>query len=174
MYSTSGSGIDKQSYFWKFYWQSIRMFNDFYHWVTGTYRYLLKQIKPGSGSVQNIYGSGVKNLRIRGIRIRNTASFFVFRYWKMWTLSGVNRKHFSLYCGFASLKMYVEFVSSSVIITLLCSNYRLWYVLFRGRARSPQPMKKLRLRGDWSDTGPNSRPETEIRYRTGIQRIRWD
>lgn len=33
----------------------------------------------------------------------------------------------------------------------------------RGRNRSPQPMKKLRLRGDWSDTGPNSRPETEIR-----------
>ena len=24
-------------------------------------------------------------------------------------------------------------------------------------------MKKLRLRGDWSDTGPNSRPETETR-----------
>ena len=24
-------------------------------------------------------------------------------------------------------------------------------------------MKKLRLRGDWSDTGPNSRPETESR-----------
>ena len=24
---------------------------------------------------------------------------------------------------------------------------------------SPQPVKKLRLRGDWSDTGPNSRPE---------------
>lgn len=23
-------------------------------------------------------------------------------------------------------------------------------------------MKRLRVRGDWSDTGPNSRPETEI------------
>ncbi|TRY77394.1 hypothetical protein TCAL_00145 [Tigriopus californicus] len=32
-----------------------------------------------------------------------------------------------------------------------------------GRARntkSPPPMKRLRLRGDWSDTGPNARPET--------------
>ena len=33
----------------------------------------------------------------------------------------------------------------------------------RNRNKSPQPMKKLRLRGDWSDTGPNSRPETESR-----------
>ena len=31
------------------------------------------------------------------------------------------------------------------------------------RNKSPQPFKKLRLRGDWSDTGPNSRPETEAR-----------
>ena len=31
------------------------------------------------------------------------------------------------------------------------------------RNKSPQPFKKLRLRGDWSDTGPNSRPETEVR-----------
>ncbi len=29
-------------------------------------------------------------------------------------------------------------------------------------------MKKLRLRGDWSDTGPNSRPETEIRLAAGL------
>ena len=27
------------------------------------------------------------------------------------------------------------------------------------QSASPQPVKKLRLRGDWSDTGPNSRPE---------------
>ena len=27
------------------------------------------------------------------------------------------------------------------------------------RDRSPPPMKRLRLRGDWSDTGPNARPE---------------
>jgi hypothetical protein len=39
---------------------------------------------------------------------------------------------------------------------------------FRGRNRSPQPMKKLRLRGDWSDTGPNSRPETEIRLAASV------
>ena len=25
--------------------------------------------------------------------------------------------------------------------------------------KSPPPVKKLRLRGDWSDTGPNARPE---------------
>jgi hypothetical protein len=29
-------------------------------------------------------------------------------------------------------------------------------------------MKKLRLRGDWSDTGPNSRPETEIRWAISV------
>ena len=27
------------------------------------------------------------------------------------------------------------------------------------RERSPPPMKRLRLRGDWSDTGPNARPD---------------
>ena len=31
----------------------------------------------------------------------------------------------------------------------------------RVRERSPPPMKRLRLRGDWSDTGPNARPETQ-------------
>ncbi len=30
----------------------------------------------------------------------------------------------------------------------------------RNRERSPPPMKRLRLRGDWSDTGPNARPES--------------
>ena len=30
----------------------------------------------------------------------------------------------------------------------------------KGAAKSPPlPMKRLRLRGDWSDTGPNARPE---------------
>lgn len=29
----------------------------------------------------------------------------------------------------------------------------------RVRERSPPPLKRLRLRGDWSDTGPNARPE---------------
>ena len=35
--------------------------------------------------------------------------------------------------------------------------------LFAGRVRerSPPPMKRLRLRGDWSDTGPNARPEAQ-------------
>ena len=28
------------------------------------------------------------------------------------------------------------------------------------RERSPPPMKRLRLRGDWSDTGPNARPDS--------------
>lgn len=27
--------------------------------------------------------------------------------------------------------------------------------------RSPQPVRRLRLRGDWSDTGPDARPERE-------------
>ena len=30
----------------------------------------------------------------------------------------------------------------------------------RVRERSPPPMKRLRLRGDWSDTGPNARPDS--------------
>lgn len=29
------------------------------------------------------------------------------------------------------------------------------------REKSPPPMKRLRLRGDWSDTGPNARPEVD-------------
>lgn len=28
--------------------------------------------------------------------------------------------------------------------------------------KGPPPMKRLRLRGDWSDTGPNARPENEV------------
>ena len=36
------------------------------------------------------------------------------------------------------------------------------------RNKSPQPVKKLRLRGDWSDTGPNSRPETEARQQPSV------
>jgi hypothetical protein len=35
-------------------------------------------------------------------------------------------------------------------------------LLGRVRERSPPPMKRLRLRGDWSDTGPNARPETQF------------
>lgn len=35
--------------------------------------------------------------------------------------------------------------------------------LSRRHNKSPQPVKRLRLRGDWSDTGPHSRPETEAR-----------
>ena len=35
--------------------------------------------------------------------------------------------------------------------------------LSRRMNKSPQPVKRLRLRGDWSDTGPHSRPETEAR-----------
>ena len=34
----------------------------------------------------------------------------------------------------------------------------------RRRNKSPKPFKKLRLRGDWSDTGPHSRPEVEARH----------
>jgi hypothetical protein len=28
-------------------------------------------------------------------------------------------------------------------------------------SKSAPPVKRLRLRGDWSDTGPNARPESE-------------
>ena len=37
----------------------------------------------------------------------------------------------------------------------------------RRRNKSPKPFKKLRLRGDWSDTGPHSRPEVEARHGRG-------
>lgn len=33
--------------------------------------------------------------------------------------------------------------------------------------RSPQPVRRLRLRGDWSDTGPDARPEREGGRRNG-------
>ncbi|XP_043272635.1 DDB1- and CUL4-associated factor 6-like isoform X3 [Venturia canescens] len=31
----------------------------------------------------------------------------------------------------------------------------------KNQLRSPQPVRRLRLRGDWSDTGPDARPESE-------------
>lgn len=39
--------------------------------------------------------------------------------------------------------------------------------------RSPPPVRRLRLRGDWSDTGPDARPEREggRRSGTGIYRL---
>lgn len=35
------------------------------------------------------------------------------------------------------------------------------------RLRSPLPVRRLRLRGDWSDTGPDARPECEGGRRSG-------
>ncbi|XP_063985087.1 DDB1- and CUL4-associated factor 6-like isoform X2 [Diachasmimorpha longicaudata] len=35
--------------------------------------------------------------------------------------------------------------------------------------RSPQPVRRLRLRGDWSDTGPDARPEREGGRRNGTE-----
>ncbi|XP_048260846.1 DDB1- and CUL4-associated factor 6 isoform X2 [Bombus terrestris] len=37
------------------------------------------------------------------------------------------------------------------------------------RLRSPLPVRKLRLRGDWSDTGPDARPECEGGRRSGTE-----
>lgn len=34
-------------------------------------------------------------------------------------------------------------------------------------SRSSQPVRRLRLRGDWSDTGPDARPEREGGRRNG-------
>jgi len=39
--------------------------------------------------------------------------------------------------------------------------------------RSPQPVRRLRLRGDWSDTGPDARPEREGGRRSGRGRLRF-
>jgi len=33
--------------------------------------------------------------------------------------------------------------------------------------KSSQPVRRLRLRGDWSDTGPDARPEREGGRRSG-------
>ncbi|XP_040576301.1 DDB1- and CUL4-associated factor 6 isoform X1 [Lepeophtheirus salmonis] len=40
-----------------------------------------------------------------------------------------------------------------------------------GQLRSPPPMKRLRLRGDWSDTGPNARPEQVGETSASLNRI---
>lgn len=37
--------------------------------------------------------------------------------------------------------------------------------------RSPQPVRRLRLRGDWSDTGPDARPEREGGRRSGTGKL---
>lgn len=37
--------------------------------------------------------------------------------------------------------------------------------------RSPQPVRRLRLRGDWSDTGPDARPEREGGRRSGTGKV---
>ncbi|XP_012138023.1 DDB1- and CUL4-associated factor 6 isoform X2 [Megachile rotundata] len=37
------------------------------------------------------------------------------------------------------------------------------------RLRSPLPVRRLRLRGDWSDTGPDARPECEGGRRSGTE-----
>ncbi|XP_076239043.1 DDB1- and CUL4-associated factor 6 isoform X2 [Calliopsis andreniformis] len=37
------------------------------------------------------------------------------------------------------------------------------------RLRSPLPVRRLRLRGDWSDTGPDARPEREGGRRSGTE-----
>ena len=39
--------------------------------------------------------------------------------------------------------------------------------------RSPQPVRRLRLRGDWSDTGPDARPEREGGRRSGTGRSKY-
>lgn len=39
--------------------------------------------------------------------------------------------------------------------------------------RSPQPVRRLRLRGDWSDTGPDARPEREGGRRSGTGKLRF-
>lgn len=33
--------------------------------------------------------------------------------------------------------------------------------------RSPPPVRRLRLRGDWSDTGPDARPERDVNQSVG-------
>lgn len=40
------------------------------------------------------------------------------------------------------------------------------------RLRSPLPVRRLRLRGDWSDTGPDARPECEGGRRSGTGTLR--
>lgn len=37
---------------------------------------------------------------------------------------------------------------------------------------SPPPVRRLRLRGDWSDTGPEARPERELARRVNVGQAR--
>lgn len=37
--------------------------------------------------------------------------------------------------------------------------------------KSSQPVRRLRLRGDWSDTGPDARPEREGGRRSGTGKV---
>lgn len=39
-------------------------------------------------------------------------------------------------------------------------------------AESPPPVRRLRLRGDWSDTGPEARPEREMAQRVTVGQAR--
>lgn len=41
-----------------------------------------------------------------------------------------------------------------------------------GQLESPPPVRRLRLRGDWSDTGPEARPEREMAQRTTVGQAR--
>ena len=50
--------------------------------------------------------------------------------------------------------------SSFIFIELTAASINL-FSLGRVHERIPPPLKRLRLRGDWSDTGPNARPEAE-------------
>lgn len=42
----------------------------------------------------------------------------------------------------------------------------------RSNANSPPPVRRLRLRGDWSDTGPQARPEREMGQRVTVGQAR--
>nr|CAD7587073.1 unnamed protein product [Timema genevievae] len=72
--------------------------------------------------------------------------------------------------SYSSDHLYLFSVKDHSIVPLKASMEEMSPRLERGKKlsqRSPPPVRRLRLRGDWSDTGPNARPEREGGRRGG-------
>nr|CAD7196113.1 unnamed protein product [Timema douglasi] len=72
--------------------------------------------------------------------------------------------------SYSSDHLYLFSVKDHSIVPLKASMEEMSPRLEKGKKlsqRSPPPVRRLRLRGDWSDTGPNARPEREGGRRGG-------
>nr|CAD7457366.1 unnamed protein product [Timema tahoe] len=73
--------------------------------------------------------------------------------------------------SYSSDHLYLFSVRDHSIVPLKASMEEMSPRSERGKKlsqRSPPPVRRLRLRGDWSDTGPNARPEREGGRRGGV------